>query len=63
MADEKKLKEHLLSHQDYPANKEDIMQTCGEMSDIAEADKKWFLEKLPEGEYKSANEVFMAVGM
>ncbi len=63
MADEKKLKEHLKAHQEYPATKEDLLLTCGELSDIAEADKKEFMEKLPEGEYRSADEVFVALGM
>ncbi len=63
MNDSKKLKEHLLSHQDYPASKKELLEACGELSDVDESEKKQIVEKLPEGNYDSAQEVIMALGL
>lgn len=54
---------HLKEHQTFPATKEQLVETCNNLSDFSEEDKKWFMEKLPEGTYKSPEEVAKAVGM
>lgn len=46
-----------LNHVDYPATKENLVEACEKMSDIPEADKKWFTENLPNRTYNSAMEV------
>lgn len=64
--DDKKMAEglaHLEGHIKYPASKDDIVKACNDMSDVPEDDKKWFMEKLPDGTYQSADEVKVAVGM
>ncbi|MBI2599971.1 DUF2795 domain-containing protein [Candidatus Daviesbacteria bacterium] len=54
--------EHL-SHVDYPASKQDLVDACEKMSDVPEEDKKWFTEKLPDQTYNSAEEVKTALGI
>ena len=55
--------EHLREHQDYPATKADLVAACNNLSDFAAADKKWFSDNLPEGAYKSAEDVMKALAM
>lgn len=55
--------DHLKNHQEYPANKADLVASCNQLSDFSEADKLEFTEKLPEGTYKSAEEVIAALGL
>lgn len=62
MNDSNKIKEHLEDHQNYPANKEELMETCNKLSDVSEEEKK-IMEKLPEKTYKSAREVMQATSM
>lgn len=50
-----------LDHVTYPASKADLEEACEKMSDIAEADKKWFMENLPDRQYNSADEVRQAL--
>lgn len=54
---------HLREHQQYPASREELIRECDSLSDFSEEDKKWFMEKLPEGTYKSADEVVRALGI
>lgn len=61
--DEKKIMDHLMSHQKYPASKADLVAECDNLSDFSEKDKDWFKSTLPDGTYKSAQEVAMALGM
>lgn len=53
--------DHLKMHQTYPASKADLVKVCNDLSDFPEGDKKWFMETLPEGTYKSAKDVLMAL--
>ena len=53
--------DHLKNHQKYPATKEALLAECNNLSDFSEEDKKWFTEKLPEGNYNSAEEVMTAL--
>lgn len=55
--------DHLKTHQTYPATKADLVATCNGLSDFSEEDKKEFSEKLPEGNYNSAEEVTKALGL
>lgn len=54
---------HLKEHMTYPANKAQLVAACNNMSDFSEEDKKSFAEKLPEGNYNSADEVIQALGL
>ena len=60
---EKKLREHLEKHQKYPATKAELIKSCKGMKDIGAADKEWFKNTLPDGTYKSAQEVLKALGL
>lgn len=62
MKDIKNAMKHLKEHQMYPANKQQLVETCNELSDFSKEDKKWFKEHLPEGEYNSPTEVMGALG-
>ena len=55
-------KGHLQSHVTYPASKADLVAACNNLSDFSDADKKEFMDKLPEGTYNSAEEVEKALG-
>ena len=55
--------DHLKTHQKYPATKADLVAECDNLSDFSEEDKKEFGEKLPEGNYNSADEVIVALGL
>ncbi|OGM08747.1 hypothetical protein A2W13_00935 [Candidatus Woesebacteria bacterium RBG_16_36_11] len=55
--------DHLNNHQMYPATREDLIKECNELSDFSDKDKEWFIKHLPEGTYKSADEVIKAIGL
>lgn len=57
MKDTKNAISHLKSHQTYPATKAQLVAECDNLSDFSREDKAWFESHLPEGNYKSANEV------
>lgn len=63
MKDMKNAKMHLKEHIKYPATKQQLVEACNKMSDFSDDDKKWFEEHLPEGTYKSAEDVMSALGM
>lgn len=54
--------DHLNNHQKFPAKKADLVAECDNLSDFSEADKKEFMEKLPDGTYNSADDVVKALG-
>lgn len=54
--------DHLNTHQKYPATKADLVAECDGLSDFSEADKKEFMDKLPEGTYNAAADVVKALG-
>jgi len=56
-------KKHLMEHQKYPATKEELVAECDNLSDFSEEDKKWFMDKLPDGTYDSAEDVVKALGL
>ena len=63
MQDTKNAINHLSQHQKYPATKSELVAECNRLSDFSEADKKWFMENLPEGTYNSADEVIATLGL
>ena len=63
MQDTQTMMGHLQGHVTYPADKATLVAACNGMSDVSEEDKKEFIEKLPEGNYTSAEEVKTALGM
>ncbi|MBI2315148.1 hypothetical protein HYU93_03805 [Candidatus Daviesbacteria bacterium] len=63
MQDTKNAVAHLREHQKYPASKADLVKECNNLSDFSGADKRWFMENLPEGAYNSADEVIGALGL
>ena len=56
-------KDHLKSHQKYPATKAELVAECDNLSDFSGEDKKEFTSKLPEGTYNSADDVVKALGL
>lgn len=54
--------DHLMKDQTYPATKDEMVKTCNGLSDFSDADRKEFMEKLPEGTYNSAEDVKKALG-
>jgi hypothetical protein len=55
--------QHVKSHTTYPTTKKKIVEACNNMADINEHDRKWFQGKLPDGEYRSAQDVLTALGL
>lgn len=64
--DDAAMKKEVMSHIDndvsYPASKDDLVKACNGMSDVSGEDKKWFMEKLPDQQYQSPDEVKQALG-
>lgn len=56
MRDTDKFKQHLREHMTFPATKQQILESCENLSqdNFSEEDKKWLIDNLPEGEYSSA---------
>lgn len=54
---------HLKDHQKYPATKAELVESCNQLSDFSDEDKKHFMDSLPEGTYNSAEEVMKALGI
>ncbi len=63
MQDQANTMMHLKDHMTYPATKDELVAACNNMSDFSEGDKKSFAETPPEGTYKSAEEVAIAIGL
>jgi hypothetical protein len=59
--DLKKLKNHLETHQTYPATRAEMVETCSKCPEFNDGEKAWFAAHLPEGKYKSAAEAFKAL--
>lgn len=57
MIEKEKILMHIAKHVDYPATKKALTEECNNMEDIDADDKKWFIENLPEGEYKTPIDV------
>lgn len=55
--------DHLKNHQEYPASKADLVASCNQLADFSEEDKLEFTKRLPEQNYKSAEEVIKVLGL
>jgi hypothetical protein len=56
-----KVTTHLKEHQEYPATRKQLIESCYDLKDFSDVEKKWFLGALPDGTYKSADEVVAAL--
>jgi len=52
---------HLKNHVKYPANRGQVVSACNNMADAPKEDSEWFAKALPEGSYRSADEVVSAL--
>jgi hypothetical protein len=62
-ADMKELMVHLQKHIMYPASKRTIIESCNQMEHVPASTRSWAEQALPEGIYKSADEVAMRLGL
>ncbi len=53
--------DHLKNHVEYPANAEQVIQACNNMSDVPGTDKEWFANNLPARTYENPDAVISAV--
>ncbi len=61
--DKKELMDHLKNHVMYPATKRTIVEMCNNMQHVPSETRSWVEEELPEGNYKSADEVVQSLGL
>jgi hypothetical protein len=61
--DRKELMVHLQKHIMYPASRRTIIEACNQMAHVPDATRMWVEQRLPEGNYKSADEVVMKLGI
>jgi hypothetical protein len=54
---------HFEKHVTYPATRSAILAACATTPEFSEAEKHWFEQKLPDREYKSADEVIAVLGL
>lgn len=52
---------HFKEHVKYPASRSDILAACAQTPEFTAAEKEWLAQRLPEGTYKSADEVVSAL--
>jgi hypothetical protein len=58
--DAAKAKVHLRDHVKYPAARARVLKACADTAEFTAGEKKWFEQNLPEGTYKSADDVVAA---
>jgi hypothetical protein len=56
-------REHFAKHVTYPASRNTILAACASTNEFSESEKRWFEQKLPDREYKSADEVIAVLGL
>jgi hypothetical protein len=54
---------HLEKHVTYPATRSVILAACASTSEFTAEEKRWFDQKLPDREYKSAVDAIAALGL
>jgi AhpD family alkylhydroperoxidase len=59
--DSGRVQSHLEKHVRYPASRAEVLAACAATSEFSNAEKKWFTERLPEGNYRSAGEVLIRI--
>ncbi len=58
-----KAMDHIKAHAGgYPTTKKALVEACNGMEEFSADEKKWFMDTLPDKEYKTADEVTMALG-
>jgi len=53
--------ERHIQHIKYPSKKSEIIAACVSMAEMPKADREWIEQNLPDGTYKSADEVVRAL--
>jgi len=53
--------ERHVQHISYPSNKSEIIAACASMAEMPKADREWIEQNLPNGTYRSADEVVRAL--
>lgn len=61
MIDKVNVRQHLLSHQKYPATYDELVKECEDLKDFSAEDKEWFKANLPKKTFHSAEEVMKAL--
>jgi hemoglobin len=61
--DTKRLGRHLAVEVEYPATRAQLVGGCKDLTSFSPEEKQWFAAKLPEGSYRSAEEVMKALGL
>ncbi len=59
--DLKKVTAHLHDHQTYPATRAELITACYNLEDFSPVEKKWFIQKVPNKKFSSADEVVAAI--
>jgi hypothetical protein len=59
--DATKARAHLDEHVTYPATRGQVLEACASTREFSDAEKQWFSDNLPEGQYASAREVVSAL--
>src|SRR5437764_2490738 len=59
--DSGRVQAHLEKHIQYPASRAQVLAACADTSEFSQAEKTWFAERLPEGNYRSAGEVLTRI--
>ena len=55
------IREHAGMHVEFPATRQQLVEACNGVSEVPADERQWFMENLPEGTYKSADEVLQAL--
>ena len=53
---------HFREHQKYPAQREDLISACENLSDLEPEDRQWLHESLSEKKYKTVGDVLDKLG-
>jgi hypothetical protein len=56
-----KATDHLKNHVKYPATRAQLLAACADTPEFTAQEMKWFADNIPEGTYKSADEVMKAL--
>ena len=52
---------HLEQHVTYPATRSQVLEACASTKEFSDAEKQWFSDNLPDGQYASARDVVSAL--
>jgi hypothetical protein len=55
--------EHVKKHAPYPTTKKDLLAACNNAADLNDADRKYMMAKLPDGTYKTPEDVLKALNV